>query len=187
MITPATHWPPAEALRAVKAARDQLRGHPIAFDDTLWVYRDTGSPTVSSDRPCGHCGRARTAEGHDGCLGTLPGVMNACCGHGIEGEAYIQFWTGARIAGKAAMEVSTEMTKQKALDKANRHLLEVITAASKPLEHLASALGALTAANAIRATPERRVKRPARRGTIDTRTIRKAVAMARARRLWGTR
>lgn len=79
------------------------RGHPIAFEDGQWVYRDTGSPTVGSDRPCGYCGRAQTPEGHDGCLGTLPDAMNACCGHGIESEAYIQYWTGARIAGKAAM------------------------------------------------------------------------------------
>lgn len=174
------------------------RGHPIAFEDGRWVYRDTGTPTVGSDRPCGHCGKGRTAEGHDGCLGTLPGVMNACCGHGIEGEAYIQFWTGARIAGKAAMEVSTEMTKQDALDKVYKGRRAIIeaAAASTPLEHLAAAVGTVTAANAIRATPEhisirtlgrRRVKPPARRGTIDTRTIRRAVAMARARRLWGTR
>ena len=27
---------------------------------------------------CGHCGLRRTVEGHDGCIGTLSNVMNAC-------------------------------------------------------------------------------------------------------------
>lgn len=40
---------------------------------------------------CGHCGLKRTPEGYDGCLGTIPGVMNACCGHGDENIAYVQF------------------------------------------------------------------------------------------------
>lgn len=40
---------------------------------------------------CGYCGVSRTKEGHDGCLGTLENVMNACCGHGELGMAYVQF------------------------------------------------------------------------------------------------
>lgn len=40
---------------------------------------------------CGHCGLKRTPEGHDGCIGTLEGVMNACCGHGEDKVAYVQF------------------------------------------------------------------------------------------------
>ena len=40
---------------------------------------------------CGHCGKKRTPEGHDGCIGILEGVMNACCGHGQDNMAYIQF------------------------------------------------------------------------------------------------
>lgn len=41
---------------------------------------------------CLECGLHRTKQGHDGCLGTLPGdVMNACCGHGNIPDAYIQF------------------------------------------------------------------------------------------------
>lgn len=41
---------------------------------------------------CDHCGLKATKEGHDGCLGELPGpVMNACCGHGQDEVAYIQF------------------------------------------------------------------------------------------------
>ncbi len=40
---------------------------------------------------CGYCDMKRTTEGHDGCIGTLEGVMNACCGHGEYKMAYIQF------------------------------------------------------------------------------------------------
>lgn len=40
---------------------------------------------------CDHCGLDRTLEGHDGCIGTLKGVMNACCGHGGDEVPYIQF------------------------------------------------------------------------------------------------
>ncbi len=29
--------------------------------------------------------------------------MNACCGHGVTAEAYVQYWNGTRIAGKAAL------------------------------------------------------------------------------------
>lgn len=42
---------------------------------------------------CAKCGLPPTPEGHDGCLGTLPGpIMNACCGHGNDSQAYIQYW-----------------------------------------------------------------------------------------------
>jgi len=55
---------------------------------------------------CGHCGLKRTAEGYDGCIGELntAKVMNACCGHGEDRTAYVQFWNGERIAGKIAIE-----------------------------------------------------------------------------------
>lgn len=41
---------------------------------------------------CGYCGLSRTPEGYDGCIGELKGgVMNACCGHGDDRCAYVQF------------------------------------------------------------------------------------------------
>ncbi len=64
-------------------ATSTSRGHPIRYDWSLkaWVYTDTGEPENDS-RPCAHCGRAPTPEGHDACLGTIPGTKSACCGHG---------------------------------------------------------------------------------------------------------
>jgi len=53
---------------------------------------------------CGKCKKLPTKEGHDGCLGTLPGkIMNACCGHGNDEQAYIQYWDKKRIAGNEAI------------------------------------------------------------------------------------
>lgn len=83
-----------------------MRGYPVHWDGEAWRYVDTGEPTVETweSRPCGHCGLDNTPEGHDGCLGTLPGVMNACCGHGTEDDAYVQLAEGGRLAGVEALE-----------------------------------------------------------------------------------
>ncbi len=87
---------------------DFFRGHPTRRgNDGEWYYCDTGEPTVDTwrDRPCGHCGMHFTDEGHDGCLGELPGVMNACCGHGETRCAYVQFPDNSpRLAGQAAID-----------------------------------------------------------------------------------
>lgn len=45
---------------------------------------------TNPDRKCGHCNLPNRSDGHDACLGELPGVMNACCGHGKR-EPYVQF------------------------------------------------------------------------------------------------
>jgi len=51
-----------------------------------WVCADTLESYNTTERPCKHCGKHATEEGHDACLGTLPGVRSACCGHGVPGE-----------------------------------------------------------------------------------------------------
>lgn len=74
------------------------RGHKIEWDEAaeVWCYADTGEPVskaaggiwegMAGDRPCAYCHQMPTAEGHDACLGELPGVRYACCGHGVEHE-----------------------------------------------------------------------------------------------------
>lgn len=85
---------------------NKLRGHPIELRGGEWVFSDTGEPTVATykSRPCGHCRLRYTAEGHDPCLGTLPGVVNACCGHGDEKKSYIMFENGVIVRGFAVVE-----------------------------------------------------------------------------------
>ena len=81
------------------------RGHSIYCENGVWFYSDTRTPTMGDVRlSCSLCGLKRTKEDHDRCLGVLPGVMNACCGHGQVDEAYIQFWNEDRISGKKARE-----------------------------------------------------------------------------------
>jgi hypothetical protein len=62
--------------------------------------------TEISAKVCGHCNLERTTEGHDGCLGTLPGLMNACCGHGGNAEGvYVQFLDGTCIRDNDAKTI----------------------------------------------------------------------------------
>lgn len=55
---------------------------------------------------CRECDEYPTKDGYDNCVGELPVaiVMNACCGHGVEGAAYVQFWDGRRITSDEAVE-----------------------------------------------------------------------------------
>lgn len=66
---------------------------------------------------CGKCKKGPTLEGHDGCLGTLPDaeIMNACCGHGNDDQAYIQYWDGSRIAGCQAIKEIKRLSKENKL------------------------------------------------------------------------
>ena len=50
-------------------------------------------------RACPACGKRRPATGHDPCIENLPGVINACCAHGIA-DGYIQFADGRTIWGR---------------------------------------------------------------------------------------
>ena len=62
---------------------------------------------------CGHCNKKRTPEGHDGCLGILPGLMNACCGHGEIGTAYVQFIDGSTVHKQDAITIQEILKKQR--------------------------------------------------------------------------
>lgn len=84
---------------------DYLRGHQIELENDVWVYSDDKSSVLYNHkkRPCGKCNQFPTPEGHDACLGTLPGLMNACCGHGFRKETYVQFLDGHAIHGEDAI------------------------------------------------------------------------------------
>ena len=80
------------------------RGHKIEFVGGVWRFVDTGEVARKGRQECGHCGKYPTIEGHDGCLGTLPGVKNACCGHGQVSNAYVQLWDGNHLGGQDAID-----------------------------------------------------------------------------------
>ena len=90
----------------------KIRGHEVKCLNGQWVYVDDGSLVSEGwdKRACGFCNENHTPEGHDPCLGTLSGVSNACCGHGTEEKAYIQFTDGRKtIRGKKALEVAEKL------------------------------------------------------------------------------
>ncbi len=87
---------------------DMHRGHRV-----LWLYADTRQPVAETpNRDCGFCGLTNTSEGHDGCLGTLPGVINACCGHGQPHQAFVQYDNeGGTIFGERALAAIGELKR----------------------------------------------------------------------------
>ena len=44
-------------------------------------------PNSGQHGSCGHCGEA--CDGPDACLGWIPGVSQACCGHGHIDSAFV--------------------------------------------------------------------------------------------------
>lgn len=84
---------------------EMMRGGYYVFSDT----RDPVEVTWKA-RPCGHCGKHNTPEGHDPCFGTIPGALNACCGHGHTPSAYIQF-KDYDIRGQAVLDFMAELQR----------------------------------------------------------------------------
>lgn len=81
-------------------SESSFRGHAIYHDENHnhWYYSDTGE-LADKPRPCKKCGKLFSEGEPDACLGKLPGVKQACCGHGIRNDAYIIFENGITIRG----------------------------------------------------------------------------------------
>lgn len=94
---------------------DTHRGHEMYLSrDGVYLYTDDDTPVSDNpDRTCGHCSRPNTLEGHDGCLGTLPGLMNACCGHGETRRAYAQFEDGSTTHRQHAVRVMNKLKEMR--------------------------------------------------------------------------
>ena len=84
--------------------KSKYRGYEIEDIGGEWFFVESGKPVneIPEYLLCGYCGKKNTKEGHDGCLGTLLNVMNACCGHGQTRETYVQFPDGTIIDGNFA-------------------------------------------------------------------------------------
>ncbi len=75
------------------------------FADRHWRWADNGrfAGSITSrfgDRPCVSCGLVAAADGHDPCLGELPDVKAACCGHGGAAVPYIAWEDGTVQRGE---------------------------------------------------------------------------------------
>jgi len=83
---------------------EMYRGNKIELDgNNEYVYSDNKQRVKDNPRPCGCCGKVRDENSHDGCIGVLRWVMNACCGHGETQKAYIQLSNGFCVRGQAAI------------------------------------------------------------------------------------
>ncbi len=85
-----------------------FRGHPVVYleGEDCERYADDLTSTVdehggSVERPCVHCGLLAAPDGPDPCLGLLPDVRAACCGHGVD-EPYVL--VHSTIRGQQALE-----------------------------------------------------------------------------------
>lgn len=92
----------------------RFRGYEIRERKGEWFFTDTGEPVASTwrHRPCGHCRLYNTPEGHDGCIGTIEGAINACCGHGDAGTAYVQLADGTERRGPDAWSLIDQLRKE---------------------------------------------------------------------------
>lgn len=73
-------------------------GYEVDFYNGEFYYLDTGKYISEETRPCNFCGEYITELGHDPCIANLPGVVNACCGHGVK-DGFIEFENGTLIRG----------------------------------------------------------------------------------------
>ena len=88
--------------------KSYVNGHLVFWRKMIggndgWYYEDFKKVDHKNLRPCPRCGKL-PKNGHDACIKNLPGVKNACCGHGIEGQGYIQFNDGRIIRGNFEIE-----------------------------------------------------------------------------------
>ena len=80
--------------------RSYYRGHEIYYKNNKWYYLDNNNLASKNIRPCKKCGKVFEGSNignPDPCLANLPGVDNACCGHGIKDQSYIRFTNGVVI------------------------------------------------------------------------------------------
>lgn len=94
-------------------AKSRIRGHEIYYDPKLEVWKYVEDDSLVNkvelnfnneysdelDKRCPRCKMINKFDAPDYCLGYLPGVSNACCGHG-ENEGYISFTNGITVRFK---------------------------------------------------------------------------------------
>jgi len=88
------------------ADKDLKAGRIFTVRDKLGKYKSL------KNLKCPKCNKEATEDGHDPCLGALPGVRAACCGHGIdEIYGYIWFKNDIHISGHFTVEKLTPLSE----------------------------------------------------------------------------
>lgn len=93
--------PPMERLFSTRIA-----GHEtLEYIETgALFYAQNGKQFSLTARPCALCGHSPTLKGHDACISDLPGVNNACCGHGVVEDAYVVLKNGKVLKRQQALD-----------------------------------------------------------------------------------
>jgi hypothetical protein len=73
-----------------------LNGNKVIWNDEEKVWQYPSGQNTHRPKRCPKCDKLPDKNGHDKCLGTLPGVAFACCGHGVE-DGYIKFTNGVIV------------------------------------------------------------------------------------------
>lgn len=71
-------------------------GNKIYWDEKLKIWKHTDGSGINKIKVCPKCNKLPNKDGSDACLNKLPGVKNACCGHGVS-DGYIQFTNNTMI------------------------------------------------------------------------------------------
>ena len=84
---------------------NHILGNEVYIDEDRPIFRNAKGQFISlKSLKCPKCGKKPAKDGCDPCLGKLPGVLAACCGHGgtghnQDGTGYILFENGVEIRG----------------------------------------------------------------------------------------
>lgn len=81
------------------SANSYFRGHKIYYDGKEWRYCDDKTLIKENIKPCKKCGKNFPFNDIDPCLDNIPGVIAACCGHGIKEMSFIKFKSGKVFVG----------------------------------------------------------------------------------------
>lgn len=117
-------------------------GYPIYYSPEGWKYEDNDKLIHTEKRPCKKCGCKMPEYGPDPCLGNLPGVDNACCGHGKQDQAYIRFSNGTIIkefkketieGNKVAIDKEIEILKRELQGLTNQEKHNLLSCAHKSI------------------------------------------------------
>lgn len=86
------------------------RGHWLLYDEITkeWYFESTGekySDELDMNLICPKCNMKPHSNGHDACMVNVPNVEYACCGHGIENQAYLKYNDGTTKYFKTTEEI----------------------------------------------------------------------------------
>jgi hypothetical protein len=92
-----------------------LYGREIYYIGNEWCWAEDMTPIGMPWRVCPHCGKY-PLEDHedppDPCMGWVPGIRYACCGHGNIEEAYVLLESDELYSGYDAILIIEHLRRE---------------------------------------------------------------------------